>query len=89
MHRTPSKASHATHTNPAARHFKARDRNPAQYSQKLGSNLVYGNAANDAFMALFDSFDGFDAMAREATQSAFDDVAEQAVAIDARRAGRR
>ncbi len=89
MHRTPSKASHATHANPAARHFKAGVSNPAEYSQKLGSRLVYGNAANDAFMALFDSFDAFDALAREATQSPFDDVAGQAVAIDARRASRR
>jgi hypothetical protein len=36
---------------------------------KLQRELLHGVAAQDAFVALFDQFDDFDELAREATQS--------------------
>lgn len=91
MHRFTGKEHHATQASPAVRHYRARAPNPVRNAQDSASALVHADAANDAFAALFDGVDDFDAMAREATQAPYaaEPPDSSAVAIDARRAVRR
>jgi len=69
MHRSTAKTYGLAHSTATARAYVRRNADGTCTTAKRSAEMLRGGAAEDAFVSLFEGFEDFDAMAREACQA--------------------
>lgn len=69
MHRSTAKTYGLAHSTATARAYVRRNADGTSTTAKRSAEMLRGGAAEEAFVSLFEGFEDFDAMAREACQA--------------------
>ena len=78
MHRSTAKTYGLAHSTATARAYVRRNADGTCTTAKRSAEMLRGGAAEDAFVSLFEGFEDFDAMAREACQAPMSSPADLA-----------
>lgn len=90
MHRSTAKTYGLAHSTATARAYVRRNADGTSTTAKRSAEMLRGGAAEEAFVSLFEGFEDFDAMAREACQAPLSSPADVAGdAVDGAGAGAR
>jgi hypothetical protein len=90
MHRTTAKTYGLAHSTATARAYVRRNADGTCTTAKRSAEMLRGGAAEEAFVSLFEGFEDFDAMARDACQAPLPSPADLASgAVDGAGARRR
>jgi hypothetical protein len=79
MHRSTAKTYGLAPSTTTARAYVRRNADETCTTAKRSAEMLRGGAAEEAFMSLFEGFEDFDAMAREACQAPLSSPVDRAV----------